>query len=40
MGMGIRRQRGTGVITKLATWNLLLDANQNWVDDLWSDFIL
>jgi hypothetical protein len=22
------------------TWNLLLDANQNWVDDLWSDFVL
>jgi hypothetical protein len=22
------------------TWNLLLDANQDWVDDLWSTFIL
>lgn len=45
MGMGIGRQRGTGVVDgffKLSHYpgNLLLDVSQNWVDDLGSDFII
>jgi hypothetical protein len=39
MGMGVGRQRREGIVdTRIR--KLLLDANQNWVDDLWSDFIL
>jgi hypothetical protein len=40
MGMGIGRQRGAGLVDDPVSGKQLLDANQNWVDDLWSDFIL